>query len=76
MPRRRQSSAISHPRFTWPVSIMEMPTTSGEPPEGMGSTFSSMNSTSHSGGRAAAKTTGPWGGRWNSVCRSSFFQRG
>ena len=38
--------------------------------------LSSKNSTSTSGGSAAANTTGPCGGRWNSVCRSSFGQEG
>ena len=45
------------------VSIMEIPTTSVSSSKSMVSRFSSMKATSTSSGRAAAKTTGPWGGR-------------
>jgi len=75
-PRRRYSSAMAQPRFTWLVSIIEMPTRSASVAKSSGSTFSSTSSTSTSAGRAAAKTTGPCGGRWNSVWPESFLHFG
>jgi hypothetical protein len=75
-PRRRYASAISQPRLTWLVSIMEMATASGRSSRSSSCTFSSTKVTATSGGSAAAMTTGPWGGRWNSVWRISFGQRG
>jgi hypothetical protein len=70
-PRRRYSSAMAQPRFTCLLSIIEMPMQSAGASKSRGWTFSSTNSTSMSAGRAAAKTTGPCGGRWNSVCKVS-----
>ena len=71
MPRLRKVSAICQARLICTVSITEMPTKSTGWSKSSAWTFSSTKTTSTSGGRVAANTTGPWGGRWNSVCRSS-----
>ena len=75
-PRSRNSLATSKARGSWQVSITEIATRSAAASKSIGSRFSSVKATSTSGGRAAAKTTGPWGGRWNSVWRSSLGQLG
>ena len=66
MPRARYSSATSHARGIWHVSIAEMATTSAFTPKSISCTCSSVNEISTCSGTVAAKQTGPCGGRWYS----------